>query len=87
VLIDADITVPGEDAKNLPESYVIFITENDIFGKGLPLYHIERTIKECNIPFDDESHIIYVNGKYEENDSIGDLIHDFHCKKADDIEK
>ena len=84
-LMDADITVPGEDAKKLPESYVIFITENDIFGKGLPLYHIERTVKECNIPFDDESHIIYVNGKYEGNDPIGDLMHDFHCKKADDM--
>ncbi len=84
-LMDADITVPGEDAKNLPESYVIFITENDIFGKGLPLYHIERTVKECNIPFNDESHIIYVNGKYEGNDPIGDLMHDFHCKKADDM--
>ncbi|MBR5646714.1 MAG: hypothetical protein IKX23_08765, partial [Treponema sp.] len=67
------------------ESYVIFITENDIFGKGLPLYHIERVVKECNIPFDDENHIIYVNGKYEGNDPIGDLMHDFHCKKADDM--
>ena len=84
-LMDADITVPGEEAKNLPESYVIFITENDIFGKGLPLYHINRIVEECNIPFEDESHIIYVNGKYEGNDPIGDLIHDFHCKKADDM--
>ena len=84
-LMDADITVPGEDAKNLPESYVIFITENDIFGKGLPLYHINRIVEECNIPFGDESHIIYVNGKYEGNDPIGDLMHDFHCKKADDM--
>ncbi len=84
-LMDADITVPGEDAKNLPESYVIFITENDIFGKRLPLYHIERTVKECNIPFGDENHIIYVNGEYKGNDPIGDLMHDFHCKKADDM--
>ena len=84
-LMDADITVPGEDAKNLPESYVIFITENDIFGKGLPLYHINRIVEECNVPFGDESHIIYVNGKYEGNDPIGDLMHDFHCKKADDM--
>ena len=83
--MDADITVSGEDAKNLPESYVIFITENDIFGKGLPLYHINRIVEECNIPFGDESHIIYVNGKYEGNDPIGDLMHDFHCKKADDM--
>ena len=84
-LMDADITVPGEEAEKLPESYVIFITENDIFGKGLPLYHIDRVVKECNIPFGDENHIIYVNGKYEGDDPIGDLMHDFHCKKPADM--
>lgn len=32
-LMDADITEPGEEAEKLPESYVIFITENDIYKK------------------------------------------------------
>lgn len=84
-LMDADITLPGENAEKLPESYVIFITENDKFGKGLPLYHINRIVEECNIPFNDEAHIIYVNGEYKGKDPIGDLMHDFHCKKADDM--
>ena len=48
-LMDADITVPGEEL------------------------------------FNDEPHIIYVNGEYKGNDPIGDLMHDFHCKKADDM--
>ena len=83
-LMDADITVPGEDAKNLPESYVIFITENDIFKKGKPLYKIERYVDGEEL-FNDGAHIIYVNGEYKGNDPIGDLMHDFHCKKADDM--
>ena len=83
-LMDADITVPGEDAKNLPESYVIFITENDIYKKGKPLYKIDRYIDGEEL-FNDEAHIIYVNGEYKGNDPIGDLMHDFHCKKADDM--
>ena len=82
--MDADITVPGEDAKNLPESYVIFITENDIYKKGKPLYKIDRYIDGEEL-FNDEAHIIYVNGEYKGNDPIGDLMHDFHCKKADDM--
>ena len=82
--MDADITVPGEDAKNLPESYVIFITENDIFKKGKPLYKIDRYVDGEEL-FNDEAHIIYVNGEYKGNDPIGDLMHDFHCKKADDM--
>lgn len=84
-LMDADETVPGTDAGKLPESYVIFITENDMFGRDLPLYHIDRVVKECNIAFNDGAHIIYVNGKYKGNDPMGDLMHDFHCKKAGDM--
>ena len=33
--------------------------------------------------FQDESHIIYVNGEYEGNDPIGDLMHDFACANPD----
>ena len=84
-LMDADESVSGMDTELLPETYVIFITENDIFEGGLPLYHIDRTIRELNKPFDDKSHIIYVNGEYRGNDPVGSLMHDFSCKKADDM--
>lgn len=45
-LMDANVTEPGEKYENLCESYVIFITENDIMKVGLPIYHIDRTVKE-----------------------------------------
>lgn len=83
-LMDADITEPGEKAEKLSESYVIFITENDIYKKGKPLYKIDRYVDGEQM-FNDEAHIIYVNGQYKGNDPIGDLMHDFHCKKADDM--
>ena len=84
-LMDADSSVAGEDTEKLPETYVIFITENDVFGGKLPLYHIDRTIRELGRPFDDKSHIIYVNGEYRGDDPIGSLMHDFSCRKADDM--
>lgn len=83
-LMDANETVEGQKKIELPESYVIFITENDIYGEGLPLYKIDRFINGKK-PFNDGSHIIYVNGKYRGNDPIGDLMHDFSCNKADDM--
>ena len=43
--MDADETVPGMNPEKLPESYVIFITENDIFKKGKALYKIDRYIE------------------------------------------
>jgi hypothetical protein len=35
--------------------------------------------------FGDGSHIIYVNGRYEGDDEIGRLIHDFKSKRSSDI--
>ena len=55
---------------------MIFITESDYFGESKPLYRVERK-RENNQPFEDGSHIIYVNGKYEGDDAIGHLLSDF----------
>lgn len=76
-LLDQDSLSSGEDWEKLPETYVIFITENDVLEHGLPLYHIERIVTELQQPFGDEEHIIYVNGAYEGADEIGQLMNDF----------
>ena len=77
---------PGENFNDLPETYVIFITENDVIGMGEPLYMIERRIVNIDKPFNDGSHIIYVNGA-EKNAAteLGKLMHDFSCTSADDM--
>ena len=82
--MDADELLPGDDTEKLPETYVIFITENDIYKEGLALYKIDRYINGTKA-FNDGAHIIYVNGQYRGNDPIGDLMHDFSCSKADDM--
>ena len=84
-LIDANVTEPGEKLENLVETYVIFITEHDVLGKGKPIYHIDRVIKETGENFGDEAHILYVNGEYRDESPIGTLMHDFSCTNAKDI--
>ena len=71
----------------IPDSYVIFITENDVMKGSQPIYPVERyvTIGENKVLFGDGSHIIYVNGKYRGNDEIGKLMHDFSCTNPDDM--
>ena len=84
-MLDANVTKPGDELENLPETYVIFITENDYFGDKLPLYHIDRVIRESAKPFQDEAHIIYVNGQYRGDDPIGTIMHDFFCADPKDM--
>lgn len=86
-LLDAHILKPGDNTENIPDSYVIFITENDVMGKNQAVYHIQRYVetREGKELFNDGSHIIYVNGKYRGNDEIGKLMHDFSCTNPDDM--
>ena len=78
-MMDANLLQKGEDFGELPETYVIFITEHDVIGKGKPLYHIGRYIFDTNESFDDGSHILYVNGAYRDETPVGKLMHDFSC--------
>lgn len=84
-ILDANSLLPRQDFDKLPETYVVFITEHDVFKGGLPLYHINRKIEENGMTFCDESHIIYVNGEYKEDNDIGKLMHDFSCENPDDM--
>jgi hypothetical protein len=84
-MLDTRMLKEKQKFKELMDSYVIFITEKDIVGSGLPLYHVSRTIEETKDAFDDGSHIIYVNGSYKGNDPVGNLVHDFRCKNSSDM--
>lgn len=77
-MLDTGMLKESQPLKELKDSYVIFIYKRDKFGKGLPLYHVDRYIKETEETFGDGSHIIYVNGSYKGDDAIGKLVSDFH---------
>ena len=85
-LMDMNTIDPGEDFTNLPESYVVFITRDDVLGYDEPIYHVDRIIQEVNRDFQDGSHIIYVNSNKQDDTELGRLMHDLHCKDSKDIE-
>ena len=64
---------------------MIFITEHDVLGEGLPLYTIDRMVKESGRSFSDGSHIVYVNCEHYDIDTpLGKLVHDFLCRNSKD---
>ena len=84
-LLDANLTRKGDSYDALNETYVIFITENDVLRGGLPIYHINRIIEEMGKSFGDEAHIIYVNSQIKDDTALGKLMHDFTCTNPDDM--
>ena len=87
VMLDYHELNKQEKFKELPESFVIFITEKDVIGDGEKIYHADRIIRETGKDFNDGTHIIYVNGSYkgEEGKPLDDLIHDFFCENPQEM--
>ena len=85
IQMDMNTLNAGQDFDELPETHVIFITHGDVLGYGLPIYHIRRMIDEVGAEFQDEAYMIYVNSSRQENTELGRLMHDLHCKNAEDM--
>lgn len=84
--IDVNSLESGQSFKKLIDSYIIFITENDVLRGNNLIYHIERSITETGKKFNDGAHIIYVNASYNNIDSeLGKLVHDFMCKQSNEM--
>lgn len=85
-MVDTRMLHKNQNFKEIKDSYIIFITKNDVLGGGLPLYHVDRVITEINKDFGDGAHIIYVNGAYKNTDTaIGKMVHDFGCVNSSDM--
>ena len=84
-LIDMNTLNVGKNFDQLPETYVIFITPEDVLGYNLPIYHIKRKIEENMEQFHDRSNIIYVNAQNQEDTELGRLMHDFQCRNASEM--
>ena len=79
-------------SKQLTDSFVIFITDHDHFELGWSVYHVERCLLQNHDKnqavknVKDGSHIIYVNGLYNDiSTPIGRLIADMKCKNPEDM--
>ncbi len=84
-VMDVENLDAGQEFTELPDTFTIFITEKDFFGKGEPVYRIENMNLTTGESFSDGAYILYVNGEYRGEDEIGKLMHDFNCTDADDM--
>ena len=84
-VMDVENLHSGQDFKELPETYMIFITEKDFYRMGAPACQIEWMNLATGKPFTDGEHILYVNGEYRGDSDLGKLMHDFNCMNADDM--
>ena len=81
-LMDANALKSSEDFGRLRDTYVIFITENDVMKRGQDAYSYLRIEERNGDRLGDGTHIIYVNGATRSATEIGKLVHDLLCRDA-----
>ena len=84
-ILDTHFLQPSKLYEELPDTYVIFITENDVLHDNLPLYNIRRRIDENAKCFEDGSHIIYVNSQRRDDTALGKLMQDLYCTEPKNL--
>ena len=79
-MIDSDALRKGTEYNELPESYVIFITERDAIGRGKAVYEFDRYMKGTWEPFGDGTHILFISADLADRDTdLGRLMEDLRC--------
>ena len=78
-LMDLDFLKKGTDFENLPARYVIINSQNGYNCYGEPIQEFVYTSKSGKL-LDDETNIVYVNGKNKDNTDLGKLMQDLNNK-------
>ena len=76
-VLTTNIANPGTNFKDVPDVCVVFISMFDIFGGNLPLYHVDRIIRETGKIVANGFEEIYVNTKIKNNSEISELMEVF----------
>jgi hypothetical protein len=56
---------------------VVFISKFDIFGGNLPLYHVDRVVRETGKIVDNGFEEVYVNTKVKDDSEVSELMEVF----------
>lgn len=76
-ILTTNLTDPGEKFKNVPDVCIVFISRFDIFNSNLPLYHVDRVIRETGEIVDNGFEEIYVNAKVRNGSAVSELMEVF----------
>ena len=80
-MIDSELLEKGKEYYEMPEVYVIYISENDIWKDKRTTYPVKKQFVGTEITCDDGLHVLYVNAAIDDGTETAKLMKYF--KKAD----
>lgn len=75
----------GDYYTKLPESFIIMVCKEDLFGYGLAVYERQITMKDCgSVKYDDGSHVFILNSNYETGNADKAILEFLDCIRKND---
>ena len=89
--MDVENLDKDQDYRELPEEFLEKMKQflGEEYPEYLASYEEEPRsglrVNTGRLPFEDGTHILYVNGEYRGDSDIGRLMHDFNCTSAEEM--
>ena len=84
-MLDTTCLEKGGSYEKLPELYVIYLSEKDLWRGGRTLYTVEKKLSGTDIPYDDGIHITYANAEVKDGTEIARAMQYF--KESDPMDQ
>ena len=83
-MVDSELLEKGTKYKDLPDTYIFYISMNDFMELGEPIAKIESTIGTKKKKYDDGKHIFYVNAGVDDDSEVAKLMNYFKLADPND---
>ena len=83
-MVDSELLEKGTGYKDLPDTYIFYISMNDFLKLGEPIAKVESTIGIKNKVYDDGKHIYYVNAGVDDDSAVAKLMNYFKVADPND---
>lgn len=85
--IDRGELPKGADYTNLSESYIIMVCDFDYFHTGKAVCERVSFLKDTNIPYEDGSHVFFLNSRYTEGNASKPILEFLDLIRTNDMDK
>ncbi|MCD8345874.1 MAG: PD-(D/E)XK nuclease family transposase [Oscillospiraceae bacterium] len=84
-MIDKSVLDKGAFYDELPDVYIIYISEKDLLNVGAAVYPVKKTLGESGIPYDDGNHVIFANAAVDDGSDKAKLLKYFYTADPYDM--
>lgn len=83
-MADSELLRRGESYEKLPECFLFYISQTDIWDRGSTIYPVYKYLGNTGEEYEDGQHIIFVNAEVDDYTEIAELMKYFKTADSED---